>query len=324
MNPENEDAFERMLDRLDLPEADPARHREQLKAALLDAHPSNRTTMTPFPTRIFIPAGAFALAVVIAIGAAYSLGTQPTYASALADKSMHAVLQLPETAKHALDMHLQTQAESLLAEANGAKDLTVLSPEQVTGLLYPSTWMDQLTDDERAAFAARLASQDLAGAQFLQFTDADGQKVIIAVNDADLPVYQLSGVGTKGADEAAGIRALVENFGQELKFVSLLSPTAGTDMETRYAAYVSPDLLASWKADPEHAFGRLTSSPWPEGIVVTGMQKTADDTYTVTGDILDVTSAEITENAAMARPVTLTVKAVDGHWQITAVSAQEE
>lgn len=318
----NYEELSNQLEHLDLPEVELPTHQRQLKMALLNSATNPQPIMIP-PLRILAPLGALAAVLIVALGF-YSSGTPHTYAAELAAKSMQALSQLSDVQKDALDAHLSSEAEGLLSQALKAKDLQVLSPDAVAGTLYPSSWIDALTNDERASFEARLASEDLRGAQFLQFTDRAGQKVIVAINQGDLPVYQLAGIGTKDADEAAGVRALVENFGQQLKFLSLLSPTAADDMATRYQSYVAPELLSAWEADPLHAVGRLTSSPWPEGIVVTAMHKTNAGTYVVEGKILEVTSAEITQNAAIARPITLTVSNIDSHWLITAVSVQAQ
>ncbi len=320
----NPDELQHALETLDVPEIELPTYRSRLKLALLNSLRPN-TPMTSFTSfRFLLPVGGIAALVLAIGGATYMAGTQTSYAAELASKSMQAIIQLSEVEQGALNMHLHAEAESILAQATQADDISVVSPEEVTGLLYPSSWMDELSADERASFEARLADEDLANAQFLQFTDDAGQKVLIAINSDNLPVYRIANVGAEDADEAAGVRALVENFGQELKFVSLLSPTAAQDIEEHYAAFVSPALLSKWQSDPTEALGRLTSSPWPQGIVVTGMEKTGTDSYAVSGTVLEVTSAEITKNAAIAHPVEITVKALDGHWKISDVSVHED
>src|SRR5581483_653321 len=57
------------------------------------------------------------------------------------------------------------------------------------------------------------------------------------------------------------VQATVEGFGSQLKMVSLLAPDAAAQIQTQYAAYVAPELLQTWAADPSNAPGRQTSSP---------------------------------------------------------------
>jgi len=94
----------------------------------------------------------------------------------------------------------------------------------------------------------------------------------------------------KAADQAA-VRSLVENFGQKLKNVSLLSMTASDDIEQNYKDFVSNDLLNRWKTEPFSAPGRETSSPWPDSIVVQEIHQQNQNAYEVSGKIINMTSA---------------------------------
>lgn len=85
-------------------------------------------------------------------------------------------------------------------------------------------------------------------------------------------------------------RTLVERFGGELKQVSLLAPDASSTIAAAYGAYAAPELLAQWEADPEHAPGRLTSSPYPDHIVVKAVTQQGES-YVVSGDIVMMSSA---------------------------------
>jgi hypothetical protein len=123
-------------------------------------------------------------------------------------------------------------------------------------------------------------------------------------------------------DETA-IQELVIEFGKKLQMVSLLAPedVLRNNLEENYGDLVSPDLLEKWIGDPTNAPGRLVSSPWPDRIEVTEIQKTGDEEYKVMGNIIEVTSAgkEGVESAA-ERPITLTVVKIEGSWVIDDVS----
>jgi len=120
-------------------------------------------------------------------------------------------------------------------------------------------------------------------------------------------------------DEKTEIASVVTGFGQKLGQVSLLSPTAADDIRSEYAGYVSPALLDQWAADPLQAPGRVTSSPWPDHIEITSIDKIAAEEYQVTGNIIEVTSVEVgTGGAAATIPVRITLhEDSQGHWLIT-------
>jgi beta-lactamase regulating signal transducer with metallopeptidase domain len=123
------------------------------------------------------------------------------------------------------------------------------------------------------------------------------------------------------------VRELVDNFGRALKNVSLLAPTNDLlkSIEDNYAAYVSPEQLALWKGDPSSAPGRLTSSPWPDRIEIQSLQKDANGDYSVTGNIVELTSTEVDSGGAAATiPVTFKVSLYGSRWLITGWNAGTE
>lgn len=109
------------------------------------------------------------------------------------------------------------------------------------------------------------------------------------------------------------VRTTVAAFGNELKSVSLLSPSASEDIGNAYAGYVTPELLASWVADPSLAPGRTTSSPWPDHIETDTVTLNEAGAYDVLGRIMLVTS---TGDAGII-PIELTVTDVGGSFLIT-------
>ena len=133
---------------------------------------------------------------------------------------------------------------------------------------------------------------------------------------------------TASPEETTQITAVVQAFGKKLQQVSLLSPTAATDIRSQYADYLSPALLDQWAADPAHAPGRMTSSPWPDRIEISSLTKISNGVFAVSGDIVEVTSVEAnptqqaagaTPAAAIEIPVQITLeKDAAGSWKITA------
>ena len=118
--------------------------------------------------------------------------------------------------------------------------------------------------------------------------------------------------------EEAKIRELVENFGKKLQNVSLLAPDAGQQVQEQYAEFVSPALTETWMNDIPAAPGRMVSSPWPDRIEITALEKIDADQYVVTGSIVEVTSTEVASGEAANRiPVHIVVEKTQDRWLIT-------
>lgn len=139
--------------------------------------------------------------------------------------------------------------------------------------------------------------------------------------------------GVSGGDQAAdeetaaekenAVAELVEQFGQKLQNVSLLAPRDDlvASMQENYAPFVSDGLLAEWQNDPDNAPGRLVSSPWPDRIELEAIEETAENTYRIEGEIVEVTSVEQADGGAAAkRPITLEVRKLENRWLIDAVT----
>ena len=92
-------------------------------------------------------------------------------------------------------------------------------------------------------------------------------------------------------------------------------------MEELYTGLASPALLNAWLADPMSAPGREVSSPWPDHIEVTAVERIDADRYRVEGFVVELTSYELTHGGAAARiPIELVVGRTFSGWQITAWS----
>lgn len=133
---------------------------------------------------------------------------------------------------------------------------------------------------------------------------------------------------TKQADaiDKQAVTNLVENFGNNLKLISLQAPkdTLKKNMQENYGKFVSPQLLAKWLDDPQNAPGRLVSSPWPDRIEIQSTKKTSDNTYEIKGEIIEITSTEQTSGGVAAkRPIACTVKKYETNWLIDAVTLGE-
>ena len=121
------------------------------------------------------------------------------------------------------------------------------------------------------------------------------------------------------SDEAA-VMQLVADFGSKLKNVSLLAPaeTVKNSLQENYGDLVSPRLLDKWQNEPDNAPGRGTSSPWPERIEITAMEKLSDYRYEIKGDIITMTSVEMVNGGVAGRgPIILEAEKTDNRWLIT-------
>jgi len=117
---------------------------------------------------------------------------------------------------------------------------------------------------------------------------------------------------------------VVKEFGTHLKNVSLLGEAedVARAMEEHYGPFVDPDTLAAWKADPQSAPGRLTSSPWPDRIDVaaTGTPIGSNE-YRVEGVVVEMTSDNILYGGeTIGYPVVVMLKH-NASWQIVSFAS---
>lgn len=122
-------------------------------------------------------------------------------------------------------------------------------------------------------------------------------------------------------DDAA--KAVMIAFGDTLKNVPLTGDSAAITkaIDDNYAEFVTPELLADWKANHAHAPGRLTSSPWPERLTVSAMIPQGMGRI-VNGEVILVTSAQKAGESAETVPYVAQIVQIDGEWKIAAY--QEE
>lgn len=144
--------------------------------------------------------------------------------------------------------------------------------------------------------------------------------VVIIVIAAGAFFYMRANNDATTTKDQTAVSTIVTSFGTKMQMVSLLAPTSSVAqaMESDYASYVSPALLAQWVADPSRAPGRTTSSPWPDHITITSVTQSDPGVYTVQGNVIELTSNEV-EHGGIADqyPVTATVQQENGAWVIT-------
>ena len=137
--------------------------------------------------------------------------------------------------------------------------------------------------------------------------------------EAPTAIYRIS-------DQETAVKTVVTEFGKRLRMVAVLAPKEMVTkaMDEEYSAFVSADLLAIWKNNPEKAPGKRTSSPSPERIDISSIEAKGHDTYVVKGKVILLTAQERRDGGIFqANPVTMTVEQRRGKWVITAYDEQE-
>ncbi|HCF50211.1 MAG TPA: hypothetical protein DER60_08010, partial [Syntrophomonas sp.] len=70
--------------------------------------------------------------------------------------------------------------------------------------------------------------------------------------------------------------------------------------------------------------GRAASSPWPERIDITVVEKLSDSSYEIKGEIITMTSVEMVNGGvAGKKPVILEAEKIDNRWLITSYEYED-
>ena len=128
------------------------------------------------------------------------------------------------------------------------------------------------------------------------------------------------------SDQETAVKTVVTEFGKRLRMVAVLAPKEMVTkaMDEEYSAFVSADLLAMWRNNPEEAPGKRTSSPSPERIDISSIEAQGPDAYVVKGKVILLTAQERRDGGIFqANPVTMMVEQRHGKWVITAYDEQE-
>jgi hypothetical protein len=115
--------------------------------------------------------------------------------------------------------------------------------------------------------------------------------------------------------DMAEVTQLVTAFGGMEKSISLIGPATTTinAIQAGYGQLVTNQLLQQWRADPQHAAGRETSSPWPDHIEIDSITPQGAG-YAVSGRVIMWTSAGPSGEV----PVVLLVVRENNAWRIAA------
>jgi hypothetical protein len=125
-------------------------------------------------------------------------------------------------------------------------------------------------------------------------------------------------------------RESIRIFGEALKHrpLALATGLAVPSIITMISAMLlglDDDDLDEIKKDMRGKAGRLTSSPWPDHIDVTAINKNTDGSYTIQGTVAEVTSVEEqTGGTADSYPVTIMLEKRNNIWLITSFNRTSE
>ena len=123
------------------------------------------------------------------------------------------------------------------------------------------------------------------------------------------------------AADSVAARTVVLRFGERLQRVSLLAPDSllRASIRSEYGPFVSPALLKSWLARPTNAPGRLTSSPWPAGIEISGTSVAPSGgtpQIVYVGNIVERTSSTPRGGSSGKTPIRITLVRGPQGWRI--------
>ena len=131
-------------------------------------------------------------------------------------------------------------------------------------------------------------------------------------------------VDTGAEQEKQDVISLVKDFGNALKTVSLSAPDeiVAESIKEQYSDFITTELLAKWQSDPQNAPGRVLSSPWPDRIDIINIENDGNDGYVVSGEIIEVTSAE-QQSGVVACQITLKIMKQANRWLISNIEVSK-
>ena len=195
---------------LAVPTAKLSAHQAQLKQALLAASRSDTQTKlkwreTMFRKKVIIPSLTTVVAVLAVLAISiFSTQSPAAYAEQVASAGLHQVAQLSPEQKAELDKRIQSDAAKELQAAKDAKDLQVLTFDQVKKLT-PQMQTMRITANDSSTGSSTL---DPSGLKYLRFTASDGSTHVIGLNSKGFPtmvmVFNLGGNPNAGTMQVNG------------------------------------------------------------------------------------------------------------------------
>ena len=149
----------------------------------------------------------------------------------------------------------------------------------------------------------------------VEMVNENGQEQSSTINNNNTTVSNNNTVMT---EPELTIRKRAIEVGQKMKLVSTLAGDFKSQVQSQYGTYVTPALLAVWKAEPAKALARTDAKISPDHIEITSVTKKSATMYTVNGMVIEV--GPDSPNPVSMYPVTLTFENDRGVWLITGVT----
>jgi hypothetical protein len=264
MNPN----LENNLNTMTLPTIEVEKHQQKLRRALLTSSHWDKKSSFLSEVIVFLKGGdkhminKLALSglfiAVLALGifalARLQAGNSTAYAKELAQKSIQAVSNLTPEQLQTLKQRLPNDPNEILDEAKNAKDLQTLTYDQFVGS-YPQVQMSTnggfmgITGKGPLPVpsdALQSDTMDMRSFKFLQFTNKNGDKVVVGIDQNNLPTFAMgSGKdGNWGFVKKPGIEGTIPSDKAEMN----LSTMAGKTITVGGKKYAVPSA-----ADNDHS-----------------------------------------------------------------------
>lgn len=217
---------EKQLESIQVPVINVSKYESQLENVLMDSsHWNKKTSFFNFflkggeeniKMKRFIASGTIVAVMIMAtlffvFSPLNKVNTQMAYAEQLTQASSQAVSNLTPSQLQALKQKLPEDPDEILQEAKSAKDLQILTYDQFmseygnlrmgTGGMTISangSITPPVLPSISGAPMPKSESLDLHNLKFLQFTDTNGDKVVLGIDQSNLPVF-VFGKGPDGS-----------------------------------------------------------------------------------------------------------------------------
>ena len=151
-----------------------------------------------------------------------------------------------------------------------------------------------------------------------------GMVVLLVISVGMYFLFKPSTTSPPNEADINAIYRVVGEFGARLKDVGLIAPDQDviTAMDFNLKQLITDRLYQAFVQDTSRIPGRAaSSSPWPEGIEIVSVQRLNNGSYAVVGNQIMMDSDALAHGGnAGEKPITLTLKKVNGTWLVDDVT----
>lgn len=209
------DQLEKVLQSVDVPDVHLPAHQRALRTSLLAQYTKKKGGEVPFMKRKVVRFSAigFLSVVLIAIVTVTTLlpKTPQAQAQEIVSNAMDHIITLSDADRKVLEEKIKADLEGSLEEAKQAKDLTVVPEEEIQRIDPPKEFEkkdvlitkpfkidgpdghvnvgDEMKPGTRIEFSGKVMAPH--GVKVLRYTNPEGKKIILGINDKNEPVMKL-------------------------------------------------------------------------------------------------------------------------------------